>query len=251
MTNPGEDAAATPSSRSGSDSDAGAGSGSGSGSEPTAAGYEAPPIEQAAGQSPTFPDYTPPPAYGQPEPTAPPQGYPHPGNTAPDYSATGYPPPPPGYGAPQDTGYPPPGYGADPGAAYPPPGYGGPGYPPPQPGYGAPPPFPPQFGAPPPYGAPGYPPPYGGPAVAPQNNSAIASLVCSGLSIPLFFFCFFGGPPAAIAGIVLGIVALNQIKRTGQRGKELAISGIVLGGLLLVLGIALGVLLFGIASVSP
>ena len=79
---------------------------------------------------------------------------------------------------------------------------------------------------------------------------AIASLVCSGLAIPLFFFCFVLGPPASIAGVVLGIAALSQIKKTGQRGRELAISGIVLGGLVLALGVALSVMFLGFAAVS-
>lgn len=33
-------------------------------------------------------------------------------------------------------------------------------------------------------------------------------------------------------GIVFGIIALNQIKRTGQKGQGLAIAGIVIGGVL-------------------
>ncbi|MGN7781549.1 DUF4190 domain-containing protein [Mycolicibacterium sp. 22603] len=227
MTNPGEDAAATPPSEPGSQAE--------SSSPPPASGYEAPPIERSAG-TPAFPDYTPPPAYGysQPPPAAPQQGYPQPGYPTPDYASTGYPPPPPGYGAPQDVG-----------APYPPP-----------PGFGPPPMPPTQFGGAPPYGGPGgyppgYPAPYGGPAAAPQNSMAVASLVCSGLAVPLFFLCFIMGIPATIAGIVLGIVALNQIKKTGQRGKELAISGIVLGGLVLAAGIALGILIGALASVSP
>lgn len=224
MTDPDEDAAATPRSA------------SGSGTEPTAAGYEAPPIEQVRAQ-PTQPqippgqDYISPPAYGiggappPPDATLGAPGYPLPAYGVPDYPATGYPPPPPGFGAPQDpwTGYPPP------------------------PGFG-----PPPYGAPPPYGfppAPGY--PYPPAQTVPQNNLAIASLVCSGLSVPMFFLCFILGPPSAIAGIVLGIVALNQTKKTGQRGRELAIAGIVLGSLVLVAGIALGVLIVSIASVSP
>ncbi|MDO3403211.1 DUF4190 domain-containing protein [Mycolicibacterium neoaurum] len=236
MSNPGEDAPATPPSEPGSQAE--------SSSQPSASGYEAPPIERPA-ETPGYPDYTPPPAYGysQPPPPVQPPGYPqqgyatpgyaNPGYTTPDYAATGYPPPPPGYGAPQDIGSP-----------YPPPGFG----PPPMPQA--------QFGTPPPYGGPGgyppgYPAPYGGPAAVPQNSMAVASLVCSGLAVPLFFLCFIMGIPATIAGIVLGIVALNQIKRTGQRGKELAISGIVLGGLVLAAGIALGIFIGALASVSP
>jgi type IV pilus assembly protein PilA len=38
-----------------------------------------------------------------------------------------------------------------------------------------------------------------------------------------------------LAGVVLGIVALIQIRRTGERGKGLAIAAIILGGVLSVL----------------
>ena len=47
----------------------------------------------------------------------------------------------------------------------------------------------------------------------------------------------------AIVGIILGIIALNQIKQTGQQGRGLAIAGIVVGGawvalfLILILGL--------------
>src|SRR5262245_48025814 len=100
-----------------------------------------------------------------------------------------------------------------------------PGYPPPPPGgYGYPPPqaggyrYPPQYGYPPP--APG------------TNAMAVASLVCS-----LFgWVCLFIG---AFLGVIFGFIALSQIKRSGQRGRGLAIAGIVIGSVLLVLGIAL------------
>jgi Na+/H+-dicarboxylate symporter len=35
--------------------------------------------------------------------------------------------------------------------------------------------------------------------------------------------------PIPIVGVVLGAVALNQIKRTGQQGRGLAIAGIAIG----------------------
>jgi len=164
---------------------------------PSEGTYEAPPIEQ----SPSSPGYdaplTPPdaPAY---------TGYETPG---------GYPP----------SGYPPP--------SYPPPGYS------PQPGYQ--PPTPPQGGYPPQYGAPyppsGPPPPpqqqyggqpypggynYGGPSAG-TNTMAIGSLVASVVGL----LCGIG----SIVGIVLGVLALNQIKQTRQAGYGLAMAGIVAG----------------------
>lgn len=116
---------------------------------------------------------------------------------------TEYPPPPPG-------NYPPP----PPGGSYPPPPPGG-SYPPP--------------------GGPGsYPPPggYGGfePAPTPSNNNlAIASLVCSVIGL----FCGIG----SIVGIILGFVAINQIKQTGQAGRGLALAGIIVGAASLVISL--------------
>ncbi len=58
-----------------------------------------------------------------------------------------------------------------------------------------------------------------------SNGLAIAALCCGLLGI---------FPLAAIAAIVLGIVALSQLQRRIQRGRGMAIAGIVLGGLWLV-----------------
>lgn len=130
------------------------------------------------------------------------------------YDPTAYPPPPAGYP-------PPPPYGAAPGYT---PEYGLPGYG--VPGYG------PAGYAPPGYPAPGYPaqgyPPYGAyGAPAPRtNNFAIAALVTSVISL-----CGLG----SIAGIVFGVVALNQIKVSGESGRGMAIAGIVVGAVTLLL----------------
>lgn len=152
--------------------------------------YEAPPIE--AGQAPSGFEAPPsPPAYTGYEA---PGGYPPPSYPPPSYPPPSYPPQP---------GYPPP--------AGPPPGdYTQPGYPPP-------PPPPQQFGAPPYPGA-----GYGYPAPASGTNTlAIGSLVASVVGL----LCGIG----SIIGIVLGVVALNQIKQTRQGGYGLAVAGIVVG----------------------
>ncbi|MFF8725183.1 DUF4190 domain-containing protein [Streptomyces sp. NPDC015171] len=62
----------------------------------------------------------------------------------------------------------------------------------------------------------------------PVNGLAIASLV-------LGVLCFLPG-----AGLVLGLTALRQIRRRGERGKGLAVGGAVLSGV----GLALWALLF-------
>ena len=65
------------------------------------------------------------------------------------------------------------------------------------------------------------------PHSAGTNKMAVASLVCS-----LFGWLCVVGP---LFGMIFGFVALNQIKETGQRGRGLALAGIILGGILVVL----------------
>lgn len=76
---------------------------------------------------------------------------------------------------------------------------------------------------PPPYGYGYYPQPTAG-----TNPMAIASLV-------LAFFC-------SVAGLVCGIVALNQIKARPQEGRGIAIAGIVISSLSIVAAIGFFVL---------
>uniref|UniRef100_UPI0012FEAF31 DUF4190 domain-containing protein n=1 Tax=Kitasatospora phosalacinea TaxID=2065 RepID=UPI0012FEAF31 len=109
--------------------------------------------------------------------------------------------PPPGAHQPWGSGAPHPGAGQIPGQ------YGVPG----------------QYGAPGQYGMPGYP-GYPQPSRSLYTNGlAIAALVVS-------FLCYFG-----IIAIGLGAAALVQIKRTGERGKAMAVSAIVIGSAWLVL----------------
>jgi uncharacterized protein DUF4190 len=63
---------------------------------------------------------------------------------------------------------------------------------------------------------------------------AVASLVCS-----LFGWICGLGP---ILGLIFGFVALSQIKQTGQRGRGMALAGVIIGGILIVLGIGLAIL---------
>lgn len=144
---------------------------------------------------------------------------------------------------------------------YPPlPGGGAPLPPYPTQSYGNPPSYEsaPQYAAPQSYGyqqpygqAPGgypVPPaaPYGGypPALTPTstNGLAISSLVASCLGI------FYG--ITAIVGIILGIVALSQIKQTGQQGRGLAIAGIAVGGAFVALFLLFFLVVVGIAVSS-
>jgi hypothetical protein len=76
----------------------------------------------------------------------------------------------------------------------------------------------PQYGQYPQYGGPGG--QYGAP---PRTNPlAIASLICGIAQLLL-------GLLAGIPGIILGFVALSQIRTRGEGGRGMAIAGIVLG----------------------
>jgi hypothetical protein len=91
-----------------------------------------------------------------------------------------------------------------------------------------------QYGQP--YGYPGYPypggypNPYGYPRPRNTNGFAIAALICSlgGL------FLWFVGP---VLGVTFGFVGLRQTARLGESGRGLAITGIVIGAVVLLLNI--------------
>ena len=71
------------------------------------------------------------------------------------------------------------------------------------------------------------PPPY---YAQPQNkNLATASMILGIISVTVGWLCM--GPLFAIAAIVLGAVALSQIKKTPERvgGKQMAWTGVVTG----------------------
>ena len=194
------------------------GQGSDPGEDPGVAasgGYEAPPIEQ----SPRYPveapsesapiDYPPPGYYMNPPPTAPGPGYDATGYV--DYPSplVDYPELPPEHPATAPDFGP----GAPGGYGPPPPGMYPPGYPPSYPVY----------------------PPGPAPATVPgTNGKAIASIVCGAASL-LLCMCYL----PALAAVVLGVIALAEINRSGQEGQGLAVGGIVLGGLSLLAGVVL------------
>jgi hypothetical protein len=68
------------------------------------------------------------------------------------------------------------------------------------------------------------------------NRKAIAALVTSLVGL---LFC---GLPS-IVGMVLGIVALGETKRTGQKGRGLALAAAIIGGVVIVVVVG-GVILF-------
>jgi Domain of unknown function (DUF4190) len=143
-----------------------------------------------------------------------------------------HPTPPPGYPMPPMPPPLPPSYG--PATSYPPPGpFPPPGaYPPPGP-------YPPPVGYGPPPSAYGYGTPYADPTST--SGKAIGALVTSLAGVPL---CFCLVP--SVVGIVLGIVAMNDIKKTGQQGFGLALAAIIVGGM----SIALSFLFWVITDTS-
>lgn len=56
------------------------------------------------------------------------------------------------------------------------------------------------------------------------------------MSIVAFILAFF----VSIVGIILGFVALSQIKRTGEQGRGLALAAVIIG----FVEVAIGVLIF-------
>lgn len=85
------------------------------------------------------------------------------------------------------------------------------------------------------------PPPYAGPYVAPPptNGLAIASLVVSVIGLVV---CGLG-LPLAVAGIVLGVVALRRVATSGDRGRGLAIAGVTIGAVAAAMSLLLVVFL--------
>lgn len=98
--------------------------------------------------------------------------------------------------------------------------------------------FPPPYQ---PYGANPYD-PYGVGRPQGTNGQAIGALISSIIGAPLCF-CFI----PSIVGIVLGIVAMNETKRTGQQGHGMALAAVIVGGI----SIAFGVVIMIIGAVAP
>jgi hypothetical protein len=72
------------------------------------------------------------------------------------------------------------------------------------------------------------------------NNKAIAALVTA---LAGLMFC---GLPS-IAGLILGIIAMRECRRTGQDGYGLALAGTIVGGLVVALFLLYILFLIGVA----
>ena len=56
----------------------------------------------------------------------------------------------------------------------------------------------------------------------------------------------------SLAGLIVSLIALSQIKKTGERGHGLALAGVILSAVFLVVGIIVSIAAFsaGMASVQ-
>lgn len=74
------------------------------------------------------------------------------------------------------------------------------------------------------------------------------AIVSFGLPLVAVFIWFFG----SVAAVICGHIALNQIKRTGEGGRGLALAGVIVGyvgiGLPLLIGIAYAIIIAGAVS---
>jgi Domain of unknown function (DUF4190) len=101
-----------------------------------------------------------------------------------------------------------------------------------------------------PPGPSGYAPQFYAPVMARNNPFAITALVCGIVQFPLGLFVI-GNILGAIPAIVFGSIALKQIKIRGERGRGLAIAGLVLGILgVLYFALIIIVIVFGNTSSS-
>ncbi|GAB4100773.1 DUF4190 domain-containing protein [Sinomonas halotolerans] len=79
----------------------------------------------------------------------------------------------------------------------------------------------------------------------PSQQAAYApSQRTNGLAIAALISSFF----ISLLGVILGHIALNQIKRTGEGGRGLAIAGLVIGYAGIALGIIVAITVLGTAA---
>lgn len=79
--------------------------------------------------------------------------------------------------------------------------------------------------------------PYAAPTMAPPAKTNVLAII----SLVSAFF-------VSLAAIICGHIALNQIKRTGESGRGLALAGVILGYVGLVFGLIFAILYVGLFS---
>ena len=68
------------------------------------------------------------------------------------------------------------------------------------------------------------------------------------LSIIAFIIVFFG---FSLISIILGFIGLSQIKKTGERGRGLALWAIILGFVSIVIGIIFWIVFVAVIAANP
>jgi hypothetical protein len=88
--------------------------------------------------------------------------------------------------------------------------------------------------------------------IIPQAFAAAVAKMPSGGQSALLYFCMFGSLPCAIASLVIGLLALRQIRREKfLTGKKWAVCAITLGGLGLVFGVFLLIHFITLLQLTP
>lgn len=80
-----------------------------------------------------------------------------------------------------------------------------------------------------------------------QSYGAPAQPGWNVLAIVAFIATFF----ISILGIILGFIALSQIKRTGEQGRGLALAAIIIGFVALALGIIISIVVIAAIAANP
>jgi peptidyl-prolyl cis-trans isomerase B (cyclophilin B) len=80
-----------------------------------------------------------------------------------------------------------------------------------------------------------------------QGYGAPAQSRWNVLAIVAFIAAFF----VSIVGIILGFIALSQIKRTGEQGRGLALAAVIIGFAAFALGIIFSIIIFAAIAANP
>ena len=81
-----------------------------------------------------------------------------------------------------------------------------------------------------------------------MNTLSIIAVIAGSLGL-LTFCCWGLGVFPSAAGLIMGFMAMKKVQQTGERGRELAIAGMVTGGIGTVLAIGYFILIIiGVVS---
>ncbi|GAA4266092.1 DUF4190 domain-containing protein [Frondihabitans peucedani] len=81
--------------------------------------------------------------------------------------------------------------------------------------------------------------PYGNPNAPVGASDRYSVLAIVGFVLAFVF---------SLAGLIVSIIALTQIKRTGERGRGLALAGVIISALSLIIAIVISIVVFSAAA---